>query len=201
MSLEKLKRYVIVQEFTLTVGRFLLDFKRLFIVSSEIVAPVTTSLSLLSIFQGAISALASCHDGYVTRSLYFLSLSLPLFFWKSVVFLETVFVFLDSLNGIVCFKRNREWIINDNRISNRYVKKRPWKGINSDGYNILFMVQTGDLSWYYDNLLATRQTLIARSLIRTSSCWTTYQVVIIQRKCFHFRRISQKNRQVQFLKV
>lgn len=75
MSLEKLKRYVIVQEFTLTVGRFLLGFKRLFIVSPEIIAPVTTSLSLLSIFQGAISALASCHGGYVTRSLYFLSLS------------------------------------------------------------------------------------------------------------------------------
>lgn len=86
MSLEKLKRYVIVQEFTLTVGRFLLGFKRLFIVSPEIVAPVTTSLSLLSIFQGAISALASCHDGYVTRSLYFLSLSFFFCFLKSVVF-------------------------------------------------------------------------------------------------------------------
>lgn len=107
MSLEKLKRYVIVQEFTLTVGRFLLGFKRLFIVSPEIVAPVTTSLSLLSIFQGAISALASCHDGYVTRSLYFLSLSFFLFF-KVRSFLETVFVFLDPVNGIVCSKRNRE---------------------------------------------------------------------------------------------
>lgn len=121
MSLEKLKRYVIVQEFTLTVGRFLLGFKRLFIVSPEIVAPVTTSLSLLSIFQGAISALASCHDGYVTRSLYFLSLSFFLFF-KVRSFLETVFVFLDPVNGIVCSKRNREWIINDNRVSDRYVK-------------------------------------------------------------------------------
>lgn len=95
MSLEKLKRYVIVQEFTLTVGRFLLGFKRLFIVSSEIVAPVTTSLSLLSIFQGAISALASCHDGYVMRSPYFLSLS---FFLRESFFRDSI-----------CFFRSSKW--------------------------------------------------------------------------------------------
>lgn len=61
-------------------------------------------------------------------------------------------------------------------------------------------MQTGDLSCYYDNLLATKQTLIVRSLIRTSSAEQLIKWLLLSENVFIFEGFRRKIGEYSFPK-